>query len=76
MGPPIWIIMRTHDLIYILIYILMKWLLIDFPHCNIKMFFFFWMAWDSNLGSPDPEATELTTRPGRIVMQEIDFNPT
>ena len=27
-------------------------------------------------GSPDPEATELTTRPGRIVMQEIDFNPT
>ena len=34
------------------------------------------MAWDSNLGSTDPEATELTTRPGRNVMQEIDFNPT
>ena len=33
------------------------------------------MAWDSNKESPDPEATELTTRPGRIVMQEIDFNP-
>ena len=44
-GLPIWIIMRTHDLIYILIYvliyILMKWLLIDFPNCNIKMCFFF-----------------------------------
>ena len=39
-------------------------------------YFFLWMAWDSNLGSPDPEATELTTRPGRNVMQEIDFNPT
>ena len=25
---------------------------------------------------PDPEATELTTRPERVVMQEIDFNPT
>ena len=34
------------------------------------------MAWDSKSGSPDPEATELTTRLGRIVMQEIDFNPT
>ena len=34
------------------------------------------MAWDSNPRSPDPEAAELTTRPGRIVMQEIDFNPT
>ena len=34
------------------------------------------MAWNSNLGSPDPEATELTTRPERNVMQEIDFNPT
>ena len=44
------------------------------------MFFYFYfflrMAWDSNPGSSDPEATELTTRPGRIVMQEIDFNPT
>ena len=50
---PIWITMRTHDLIYILICILMKWLPIDFPHCNIKMllllvFFFLRMAWDSN----------------------------
>ena len=34
------------------------------------------MAWDSNPGSSDPEATELTTRPGRIVIQEIDFNHT
>ena len=31
------------------------------------------MAWDSNPGSPDPEATELTTRPGRIVMQELRY---
>ena len=38
--------------------------------------FFFRMAWDSNPGSSDPKATELTTRPGRIVLQEIDFNPT
>ena len=30
----------------------------------------------SYTGSSDPEATELTTRPGRIVMQEIDFNTT
>ena len=37
---PIWIIMRTHDLIYIL----MKWLPIDFPQCNIKTFFFF-LGW-------------------------------
>ena len=27
-------------------------------------------------GSSDYEATELTTRPGRIVKQEIEFNPT
>ena len=79
-GLSIWIIMRTRDLIYILIYILMKWLPIDFPHCNIKMFFYFYfffrMALDSNPGSSDPEATELTTRPGRIVIQEIHFNRT
>ena len=50
----IWIIMRTHDLIYILICILMKWLP---THCNIKIFlvvvvvvvvFFLRMARDSN----------------------------
>ena len=32
---------ETHDLIYIIICIPMKWLPIDFPHCNIIFFFFF-----------------------------------
>ena len=34
------------------------------------------MAWDSNPGRSDYEATWLTTRPARDVMQEIDFTPT
>ena len=40
------------------------------------LFFFLRLAWDSNPGPSDYEATWLTTRPARDVMQEIDFNPT
>ena len=41
-----------------------------------KNVFFFRLAWDSNPGPSDYEATWLTTRPARDVMQEIEFNPT
>ena len=34
------------------------------------------MAWDSNPGPSDYEATRLTTRPAGDVIQEIHFNPT
>ena len=45
---------------------------------NVSFYFYFFkrLACDLNPGPSDYEATWLTTRPARDVMQEIDFNPT